>query len=559
MNQWYRKSLTKVIVLLVGIVSGAAFAASLGVALTFAGTVNPSEIMNLVNEPYEESSDFNSAVEGSMAQTFGMFRVKDLIETDGTYDPNKEIDILSYTDPGEIRSSADARLVYTLGDLIRWSEDYSSSGESAYDENVIVCQDNEEDYHYYYLNDFISLFERGELTAEFDNEYQTQAEFLRELADGDTEAGFNGRIRILDSEGNELFTDCWNFGPALRESYPPAGADDLLDVVNNTPELNGKLADIYDRLSFVLSSIYSDYTTYENGWEYLEEGNTNFTYLYVDREKKQVLTNKAEYEDYAKAAENIREMKAGDSVKYMIVNPRLKDFETNMNLTASGEWNMVRSYETRSDSENVLAVAVDISYPIEDQFYEGSANYNQNIPFLRGALFLFIAGSILFTVSAVWLAVTAGKKPGDEKLYLTAFDHWKTEISAALVIGLWGLITCVCLGLGTTFGRSWTDISSAVEYYGSDIIPVAYSTLFTNAINMYELAGVFFYGLFTFLCFFAGYVSLVRRIKAKIVWKGSLLYALISFIGERVMDRFREEGSAAIGFTWESHRGRTEK
>ena len=43
---------------------------------------------------------------------------------------------------------------------------------------------------------------------------------------------------------------------------------------------------------------------------------------------------------------------------------------------------------------------------------------------------LFIAGGILFLVSAVWLAVTAGRKPGDEELYLTVFDHWKTEISA---------------------------------------------------------------------------------------------------------------------------------
>ena len=31
---------------------------------------------------------------------------------------------------------------------------------------------------------------------------------------------------------------------------------------------------------------------------------------------------------------------------------------------------------------------------------------------------------------------------------------------------------------------------------------------------------------------------------------------LVSFIGERVMDRFHEHGSAAIGFTWESWRGR---
>lgn len=31
---------------------------------------------------------------------------------------------------------------------------------------------------------------------------------------------------------------------------------------------------------------------------------------------------------------------------------------------------------------------------------------------------------------------------------------------------------------------------------------------------------------------------------------------LVSFIGERVLNRFRENGSAAIGFTWESYRGR---
>ena len=35
-----------------------------------------------------------------------------------------------------------------------------------------------------------------------------------------------------------------------------------------------------------LSGLYDDYTIYQSGWEYLEEGNTNFTYLYVDREKK---------------------------------------------------------------------------------------------------------------------------------------------------------------------------------------------------------------------------------------------------------------------------------
>ncbi len=531
MKQWYRRTLTKVIVLLAGIISGAAFVTSLGVASTYAGTIDPSQILSLVNEPYEESPDFNSAVEGAMFETFGMFRVKDVMETDGAYDPNKEIDIMSYSDSGQVRNTGNAKLVYRLEDLIRWSEEYNSSGEDLYDENVIVCRDKDESYYYYYFDDFLALFESGQLTARFDDEYHTQAEFLNDLSNQNAEGGYNGSLKITDSDGNEVYTDCWNFGSALREEYAPAGGGDILSIVNNTPELNGNLSEIYDHLAFVLSGLYDDYTIYQSGWEYLEEGNTNFTYLYVDREKKQVLTNKTEYADYSDAGAHIREMKSGDSVKYMIVNPRLKDFETNMNLTASGEWDMVRSYESSRDSENILAVSVDTSYPIQDQFYEGSANYNQNIPFLRWALFLFIAGGILFLVSAVWLAVTAGKRPGDEELHLTVFDHWKTEISAALVIGLWVFVTCTVIAAGTTFG-SFFDVSTAVEYYGTDTIPVVYSTLFTTAINMADLAGLFFYGLFTFLCFFAGYVSLVRRIKAKILWKGSLLYTLISGTGQ---------------------------
>ena len=549
MKQWYRRTLTKVILLLVGVISGAAFITSLGVAATYAGTTDPSQITSLINEPYEDSPDFNSAVEGAMYEAFGMFRVKNLMETDGAYDPGKEIDIMAYADPGQGGSIENGKLMYRLDHLISWSEDYNSTGEDLYDENVIVCRNVDGTYYYYYFDDFLALFESGQLMAEFDDEYHTQAQFLNDLSNKTAEEGYNGSVRIVDSDGKEIYTDCWNFGSALEEEYAPVGGKNLLEVVNNTPELNGNLTEIYDRLSFVLSGIFDDYTTYQSGWEYLEEGNTNFTYLYVDKEKKQVFTNRADYADYADVGKHIEEMKSGDSVKYVIVNPRLKDFETNMNLSASSEWDTVRSYESNRNSENILAISVDTSYPIQDQFYEGSENYNQNIPFLRWALILFIAGGILFIISAVWLAVTAGKKPGSEDLHLTVFDHWKTEISAGLVIGLWVLVTCVMIGTVTTFS-SFPEVSTAVEYYGADTVPVVYSTLFTAAINLADLAGLFFYGLFTFLCFFAGYVSLIRRIKAKILWKGSLLCALITAAGRVWKSRAitMKSAAAVLGF-----------
>ena len=90
------------IVLLVGIISGAAFVTSLGVAIAFAGTINPSQIINLVNESYEESPDFSTAVESSVAEVFEMFRLQDAFETEGAYDPDKVVDVMEYADSGKI-------------------------------------------------------------------------------------------------------------------------------------------------------------------------------------------------------------------------------------------------------------------------------------------------------------------------------------------------------------------------------------------------------------------------------------------------------------------------
>lgn len=52
-----------------------------------------------------------------------------------------------------------------------------------------------------------------------------------------------------------MYTDCWNYGDSVRENYAPLGAANLLQVVNERPELNGKLMVIYDHLASVLTSI----------------------------------------------------------------------------------------------------------------------------------------------------------------------------------------------------------------------------------------------------------------------------------------------------------------
>ena len=65
-----------------------------------------------------------------------------------------------------------------------------------------------------------------------------------------------------------------------RKNMHRKGAENLLQVVNNSPRLNGKLSVIYDDLAYTLGNIYSDYQNYQMGFEHLEEGNTKL-YLHL--------------------------------------------------------------------------------------------------------------------------------------------------------------------------------------------------------------------------------------------------------------------------------------
>lgn len=549
MNRWYRKTVTKAVVVIVGIVSGAVLTASLLASIALAGTLNPKDIHKILSQKYEESEDFNQAVEDSVYEVLDRIRLEQMFETDGAYNPNKIVDVAEYSRNMRISGNNGSGVAYTLDELKSWSDDFGSDEGQLYDKNaVIVCQKNDESFYYYYLDDFLELFERGGLKMEFDDS-MTQQQYLESLKTGDMTSSGSYGMHILDSEGKELYVDCWNFGQSLKERYAPQGADNLLEIVNNSPELNGKLSSIYEDIASTLYNLYADMQTYEKGWEYLDEGNTNLTYIYANQKTKKIVTNKEAYRDYSDLGENIRQMKSSDSVRYMIVYPKLKDFQTNMNISESNEWDMFRSYETDRRLDSVMAVAVDTTYPISDKFYEGNFSYGENVPLLRASLRSIYIFGMLLLISIVWTAMTAGRKVDDNQIHVTTFDRCKTELAAIIIIGIWFCVSVLLSRLlaqagytpGTGIGQGYYDEPSVM---GMDMS--AYSSLTGASIRFMDIALIFLYSLFCFTCFFAAYVSLLRRIKARILWKGSLLHSLILLANEVIRERAVTVGAAAF-------------
>lgn len=542
MNKWYRKTGVKAIVLIVAILSGAMLITNLLSLINLAGSTDLPSLWTMSQQPFEESQEFNYMVENYMDDVLTQIRLENLFETDGMMNRNKEIDVMEYSKNETANGENVSGIAYSLEELINWGEDFDSAESDNYAKNsVIVCQKPEGTYEYYYTSDFMTRVESGVFDIIMQDGSDVDG-FLQELQNGKyTSSGFYN-FDIVDMEGNILYTDCWNFGSALIEKYAPQGAENLLQVVNNSPRLNGKLSVIYDDLAYTLGNIYSDYQNYQMGFEHLEEGNTNFTYIYANNDTKKVVTNKTSYENYAELEKNVQNLISEKDVKYMVIYPKLKDFNSNMNVSKSDKWEKLRSYSSEKKWNSVFAVAVDTTYTIQDQFYQNKVAYDNNIPYFKGTTWLLVLSIILFLGATIWLTLEAGRTAEDEELHLNGFDHWKTEIAAVLIVLIW--IVGSYIGIHFWNGNIYTMINDIptylkdggtyFEYYyarGMDVSSAYMSaSLYLPSLSIAELAEIYFYGVFTLGCFFMGYVSLIKRIKGRNLWKNSLLRVIVRFI-----------------------------
>lgn len=542
MNKWYRKTGVKAIVLIVAILSGAMLITNLLSLMNLAGSTDLPSLWTMSQQPFEESQEFNYMVENYMDDVLTQIRLENLFETDGMMNRNKEIDVMEYSKNDTANGENVSGIAYSLEELINWGEDFDNAESDNYAKNsVIVCQKPEGTYEYYYTSDFMTRVESGVFDIIMQDGSDVDG-FLQELQNGKyTSSGFYN-FDIVDMEGNILYTDCWNFGSALIEKYAPQGAENLLQVVNNSPRLNGKLSVIYDDLAYTLGNIYSDYQNYQMGFEHLEEGNTNFTYIYANNDTKKVVTNKTSYENYAELEKNVQNLISEKDVKYMVIYPKLKDFNSNMNVSKSDKWEKLRSYSSEKKWNSVFAVAVDTTYTIQDQFYQNKVAYDNNIPYFKGTTWLLVLSIILFLGATIWLTLEAGRTAEDEELHLNGFDHWKTEIAAVLIVLIW--IVGSYIGIHFWNGNIYTMINDIptylkdggtyFEYYyarGMDVSSAYMSaSLYLPSLSIAELAEIYFYGVFTLGCFFMGYVSLIKRIKGRNLWKNSLLRVIVRFI-----------------------------
>ncbi len=516
MKSWYKHPLTKIILVITAILTSAIAAVSLVLLAGFLDSDSLEQLFQTGGDQYEETDSFEGLMLSATTDMLAKSELASNLETDGKYDPDKLVDIMEYAETGKITGKNISGAAYRIGDLVEWSEkedldnEYEMYGESMAD--IIVCQKEDGTYHYYWLNKFKELLSNGGLRVEVGSDEREQ--LLEEL-----EEGYIWRedrnLLVRDEAEETVYTDVWTYdGTEIQERFAPDGAEDLLAVVNDTPELNGKLSEVYENLLYALSNIGTQVNRYEDS-DVFTEGNTNFIYLFVDEDREKVYTNNSAFRKYEDAEKNMAAIAKQGNFRYVIVKPTLSDFESNLDMVSTNWQSHVNSFHFLGENYSVMA-AVDTSYSIQDIFYQAAENYNAYMPYMDPAAKALAVSLLLFLTAMIWLTVVAGRKAhGENELYLNPFDHWKTELAAALVFIPWVFITMLVFSF-------W----NGVGYQNYDY-PDGYVYRFNMSAE--DACVIAVYAAVTAILVLIGYLSLVRRIKARTLWKDSLLRIVIKW------------------------------
>ncbi len=527
-RKWFRSNLTKTALIVIAHVL-AVIVAVCGIRI-MSYPVFQEELLEGGADQYEDTKDFSRKLMDYSLQVVWGLSQKETFETEGKYDPEKIVDIEAYCTNGTVTNVNGSGLAYRLGDLVDWYDKMEMYDSQNIDKenNIVVCRRADGTYQYYDYPDFQKLIESGELrfildTGAGDGEEFSTSDILMLLEDGVyDENSYKGSLKSLqDKEGKVAYVDCWSYdgycAPGSANEYQPIGYVDLLELVNENPDWNGRLSEANDMLNSTMRSIGSSLNEYENINNKIEEGDTNYTYIYADLKGGRIYSNKAAYAEYNDLQKNIEAM--SEAGRFVIVAPRLDAFKTNIKNVNASSWRDEIRMSGPEEEEFIFAASVDTSYPIQDDFYTEHQIFEKYGSGARGIAILGLLAGILFLVCVVWLSAAAGRSSRDEDVHLNWFDRWKTELAAGIIISLWFFVIVV-IGI-VSVSAEGIALHKVYKYdsYSADYVQNSLPYLIAGALT----------AAYTCSMFLIGFLSLVRRVKAKTLWKNSIVRAVYVF------------------------------
>lgn len=510
-TKWYRKSGIKGLLVLLTVFFMVAACAGAGASVL----IMSKGVQPLDSKDYVDSQSFTDNVYNLSHTIVDAINERHILDQ---ADDEELIDLKELNQGDTLTHKSTSGLAYRAGDLYDWAK--SPSWDTSTD--VLICRQPDGSDYYMYYRDFADKIATGELKFVFgsdeDEGTENTKDILSMLSGREyTYYGYesdnigirnNGVEYVTDADGNVAYTDVYNYESSgnndapLKEVYKPDGADSILDVVNNNKEWKGNLSKAYQYLYEALVQ-YSDASYGEKILKTYASGATNVNYMYVDTKSGKVYTNIKDVtsSNYLKTLDKL----TSGAGPFMLIAPDTQDcvlgFSNISDWTVSYWQNMLKN--TGLAGENYLYfVSVDKDFPVLDRIKQEKLVYDKFEPWLVPVMAGSVLALILALAGVVILTIGAGRNNEDKKVHLNFFDRCYTEIVVVVVFMIWLMGTSVI-----------------VQAMDDEEMRIVWKTIGFGTL-----------GLWFGIWFLAGWLSLVRRIKARSLWRDSLLRHILLLV-----------------------------
>ena len=440
---------------------------------------------------FEESNVYGQMLHRDAAELARFLTVYSQLESGGGFDENKQVDVLQYVyrKSGKIPEKySDIHLVYKLGDLIEWAQD-----------GFVYVTKEEGDgvgYSYYSYDD---VYTENYVTENGDGEaFATEAD-TGELTE-ENGAGENVPRQTVTRQPETV----------LQETFRPADGGSLYDM--KLPQ-GVTYSELTGYIQSAASDLYENYSSYQRMADKFTQ-QRNLKYMLLDEkgnvQASNLATQKKDVADLQKAFTQNDSYIVYDFAQNQIRCQGIGDYSEIATKSLFREYSYQfpeggKLYLTvqKEDSQVFGSYNTAGSYAVARKGYYQLAGYGvQNI--IAACIF-----SILAIVFLIFFIVRIPKRQPQE---LKGFDRWFTELAAGLAVGTEATLFLV------------TMLLADVMIYEPSLPAVGYLRK-EECMTLLLFAAALLYALFLV---FLG--SLVRRMKAHTVIKGSFVYFIFTGI-----------------------------
>lgn len=514
---------------------------------------------------FEESEVCHDLFRNAVSDITQLVAIKKQLETDGVFDPSKQIDTTAYAGQIGADEGCPVSAVYELDDLIKWGK-YGVE----YTNRIMSISDFVNYFGYVLYPENFTLDEYGQLC--FDGFYRLGEDTLGtgEILHDESGEPLEGAEEAYYGKSLEEVSVIWEQmqEKMLDVDFSMEQFEDMVFAYIMAQNLDGIEVSHEDGMSFVMFPVLNcRYGTvdgekqlihYADNWvDYLrlqnnvvasiesltlnyqryqicndayKEGKSNAKYMVrvMTDEGMATYTNVPELREASD--EDVTEY-FSEYRKYLIYYPDSLVFMGNTILSEEEIYGYIDTYNYAYPDTTHIWLGVDTSYSVKgDAFYNANEVYGRIVPNVGRFIGLIVFLIIVWLGLGIYLTVIEGvtvDENGKKVHCLNRFDRVWTEVLLLIAAGLvWG---------GIYGFRMMMNITESAG--------IATSEQGNNLTRVYRYGLFAVYGIYLSLSAGIVWYSFVRRVKSGNLWKDSLLHCIGAGIARAVRFIFRHKNS----------------